>query len=115
MAMIEKSNSRRVTFGVNAILTLAVFFLSCAAQLFTRVDPTKGEHYISTYTRDWPVEISFLIAVMMLIFSVMLFVYILRQVWNYVFVRCIGIQDITFSESYAITMLIFAITLLFVG
>lgn len=55
-------------------------------------------------------EFEGIVGITAMVMAIFLFVWTFRQVWNRVISRRLGIQQLTFSEAYAITILFFAIT-----
>ena len=106
-----KTDFNHVPFGVNLLLTLALLFQSFIVFLFSREDLTKGKHHISTlpFIGDHGI-VEFTVGIASVIAAVILFVWLLRQVWNRVLSIRIGVQPISLSEAYAISILFFATT-----
>jgi hypothetical protein len=110
--VIDQQNSKRVPFLVNALLTLAFIFQSFVTSfLFAREDLTKGKAHISTFPfiKDHKV-LELIVGIIAMVIAALLFVWIFRQVWNRVLSKRSGFQEICFSEAYAISILLFAIT-----
>lgn len=112
MDTMDQRDSRRVPLPVNILLTLAFAFQSFVTSfLFAREDLTKGKAHLSTlpYIRDHKL-IELIVGITAMVVAVLLFVWILRQVWNRVFSKRLNIQEVCFSEAYAISILFFAIS-----
>lgn len=109
---MERTTPNRVPFWFNLFLTLAFFAQAITMLMFHHRDITKREATISTlpYIRDhkW-VELTLGIAAMAI--AVVLFVWIVRGVWNRVIAKLVTVPQLTFSEAYALSFLFFAITL----
>lgn len=102
----------RVPFRVNLLLTVAFFVQSVAVFMFHRRDITKREPVIETlpYLRDHRV-VQVLVGIGAIIAAVVLFVWLLHEVWNHVVAAILPVRQMTFSETYALSLLLFAITL----
>jgi hypothetical protein len=101
----------RIPFRVNFLLTSAFVVQSFCLYLFARKDITKGVAHISTFPflRDHLI-VQLVVGIMAICASVVLFVIILRTVLNSVFITRFSLQRVTFSEAYAVTILIFALS-----
>lgn len=111
---MERTTTNRIPFWLNLLLTLAFLVQSIAMYMFHRRNITEREATISTlpYVRDhkW-VELS--LGIIAIIIPVVLFIWIFREVWNRVIANLVTVPQLTFSEVYALTILLFAITLWF--
>ena len=109
--MTEESRTKGVSFGLNLLLTLAFLFQSLASFLFEREDLTKGKAHLSTFPfiKDH-VMIEGIVGITSMVVAIVLFVWMVLQVWNRVISRRLDVQEIALPEAYAITLLFFAIT-----
>jgi hypothetical protein len=115
MIMIEETKANHVRLGVNVLLTLAFAFQSFVTSfLFKRKDLTKGKAHLSEFPfmSEHPV-IQLIVGLGATVVAIILFVWILQQVWNRVLSGRLGIQQLAFSDAYAISILFFAITSFF--
>ena len=108
---MERTTPNRVPFWVNLLLTLAFFVQSLALYMFHQRDITKREAKIATlpYVRDHKL-IELVLGLTAMIIAVVLFVWIVRVVWNRVVTQLVSVPRLTFSEAYALSLLFFAIT-----
>ena len=115
MIMITESGEKHVPLRVNVLLSLAFVVQSFVTSfLFGQKDTTKGKAHLSEfpYMNDHPV-LQLVLGLAAMITAVVLFVWITQQVWNRVLSPRLGIQKLTFADTYAISILFFAITSFF--
>lgn len=103
--------SNRIPFRVNALLTFGFAIQSLCLYLFARKDITKREAHISAipFLQDHLI-VQLVVGIAAMCLSVVLFVIILRTVLNSVFVTRFSMQRVTFSEAYAVAILLFALS-----
>ena len=103
--------SNRIPLRVNVLLTFGFAVQSLCLYLFVHKDITKREAHISTipFLRDH-LMVQLVVGLTAICVAVVLFVTILRTVLNSVFVPRFSLQRVTFSEAYAVAILIFALS-----
>ena len=104
---MSETSSIRATVLFNVGLTAALGYFGLLGFLFGDADKPRKVHNISRlpFLQD-QIGLQFTVGCVAGITGVLLLIFVIKEFWNRVIVRLMGLREITYAETYALVVFI---------